>query len=80
MTKNDLINAIHSLKIDLKYLKQELQFRMDGNDIKTMNINMQPIQVHFNQWFLWIIKLLKELFRLQKKQKKIWKIANKLLY
>ena len=33
MTKNDLINAIHSLKIDLKYLKQELQFRMNGNDV-----------------------------------------------
>ena len=33
MTKNELINAITSLKIDLKYLKKELQFRMDGNDI-----------------------------------------------
>ena len=33
MTKNELINLIVSLKIDLKYLKQELQFRLDGNDI-----------------------------------------------
>ena len=33
MTKNELINLITSLKIDLKYLKKELQFRMDGNDI-----------------------------------------------
>tara|TARA_R100000234_G_C4904076_1_gene136900 strand:+ start:111 stop:356 length:246 start_codon:yes stop_codon:yes gene_type:complete len=33
MTKNELINKIHSLKIDLKYLKKELQFRLDGNDI-----------------------------------------------
>ena len=33
MTKNELINAITSLKVDLKYLKKELQFRMDGNDI-----------------------------------------------
>ena len=33
MTKNELINKIHSLKIDLKYLKRELQFRLDGNDI-----------------------------------------------
>ena len=34
MTKNELINAIHSLKVDLKYLKKELQFRMDGNNIE----------------------------------------------
>ena len=34
MTKNELINLIVSLKIDLKYLKQELQFRLDGNDIE----------------------------------------------
>ena len=33
MTKNELINLITSLKIDLKYLKKELQFRMEGNDI-----------------------------------------------
>ena len=33
MTKNQLINKIHSLKIDLKYLKKELQFRIEGNDI-----------------------------------------------
>jgi len=33
MTKNELINAITSLKVDLKYLKKELQFRLDGNDI-----------------------------------------------
>ena len=33
MTKNELINKIHSLKIDLKYLKKELRFRMEGNDI-----------------------------------------------
>ena len=33
MTKNELINMIHSLKTDLKWLKKDLQFRMDGNDI-----------------------------------------------
>tara|TARA_R100000231_G_C5283690_1_gene152406 strand:- start:376 stop:624 length:249 start_codon:yes stop_codon:yes gene_type:complete len=33
MTKNELINKIQSLKIDLEYLKKELQFRMEGNDI-----------------------------------------------
>ena len=33
MTKNQLINQIVSLKIDLKYLKKELQFRLEGNDI-----------------------------------------------
>jgi len=33
MTKNELINAITSIKIDLKYLKRNLQFRLDGNDI-----------------------------------------------
>ena len=33
MTKNQLINQIESLKIDLKYLKKDLQFRLDGNDI-----------------------------------------------
>ena len=37
MTKNELINTITSLKIDLKYLKQNLQFRLDGNDIKGAN-------------------------------------------
>ena len=34
MTKNQLINLIVSLKIDLKYLKQDLQFRLEGNDIE----------------------------------------------
>ena len=34
MTKNQLINQIESLKIDLKYLKKELQFRLEGNDIE----------------------------------------------
>jgi len=34
MTKNDLINLIVRLKIDLKYLKKDLQFRLDGNDIE----------------------------------------------
>tara|TARA_R100000541_G_scaffold40037_1_gene47693 strand:- start:306 stop:545 length:240 start_codon:yes stop_codon:yes gene_type:complete len=34
MTKNQLINVITSLKIDLKYLKKNLQFRLDGNDIE----------------------------------------------
>ena len=34
MTKNQLINQIHSLKIDLKYLKRDLQFRLEGNDIE----------------------------------------------
>mgnify|MGYP003120227863 CR=1 FL=1 len=33
MTKNDLINELHSLKIDLKYLKKDLEFRMKHNDI-----------------------------------------------
>ena len=33
MTKNDLINELHSLKIDLKYLKKDLEFRMKCNDI-----------------------------------------------
>ena len=37
MTKNELINKIHSLKIDLKYLKKELQFRMDGNNIESIS-------------------------------------------
>jgi hypothetical protein len=34
MTKNNLINLITSLKIDLKYLKRDLQFRLEGNDIE----------------------------------------------
>ena len=34
MTKNDLINVIVSLKTDLKWLKKDLQFRMEGNDIE----------------------------------------------
>jgi hypothetical protein len=34
MTKNELINMITSLKIDLKYLKKDLQFRMEGNDVE----------------------------------------------
>ena len=34
MTKNQLINQIESLKIDLKYLKKDLQFRLEGNDIE----------------------------------------------
>ena len=33
-TKNQLINQLHSLKFDLKYLKKALQFRLDGNDIE----------------------------------------------
>ena len=33
-TKNQLINQIHSLKIDLKYLKKDLQFRLEGNDVE----------------------------------------------
>jgi len=37
MTKNELINTISSLKIDLKYLKRDLQFRLDGNDIEGTN-------------------------------------------
>ena len=35
MTKNELINKIHSLKIDLEYLKRDLKFRLDGNDIES---------------------------------------------
>ena len=31
MTKNDLINLMYSLEIDLKYQKRDLQFRLDGN-------------------------------------------------
>ena len=34
MTKNQLINQIHNLKIDLKYLKKDLQFRLEGNDVE----------------------------------------------
>jgi hypothetical protein len=37
MTKNELINVITSLKIDLKYLKKDLQFRLEGNDIEGTN-------------------------------------------
>ena len=37
MTKNELINVLTSLKIDLKYLKKNLQFRLDGNDIEGTN-------------------------------------------
>ena len=33
MTKKELINVIRSIKIDLKYLKKDLQFRLEGNDI-----------------------------------------------
>ena len=36
MTKNQLINQIESLKIDLKYLKRDLQFRLEGNDVEGM--------------------------------------------
>ena len=34
MTKNQLINQIELLKIDLKYLKRDLQFRLEGNDVE----------------------------------------------
>ena len=34
MTKNELINVIVSLKSDLKFLKRNLQFRMEENDIE----------------------------------------------
>tara|TARA_B100000029_G_scaffold120441_1_gene113820 strand:- start:276 stop:521 length:246 start_codon:yes stop_codon:yes gene_type:complete len=34
MTKNQLINQLVSLKTDLKYLKKDLQFRLEGNDIE----------------------------------------------
>ena len=34
MTKNDLINLVFELEIDLKYLKRELQFRLEGNDVE----------------------------------------------
>ena len=37
MTKNELINVIMGLKVDLKYLKKDLQFRLDGNDIEGTN-------------------------------------------
>jgi hypothetical protein len=33
MTKNQLINLTVSLKVELKYLKRDLQFRLEGNDI-----------------------------------------------
>jgi len=33
MTKNQLISKIHSLKMDLDYLKRDLKFRLEGNDI-----------------------------------------------
>ena len=32
MTKNQLINQLVSLKTDLKYLKKDLQFRLEGNE------------------------------------------------
>jgi|TARA_A100000172_G_C2977715_1_gene88270 hypothetical protein len=34
MTKNELINLVVSLEGDLKYLRRNLQFRLDGNDIE----------------------------------------------
>ena len=37
MTKNQLINIITSLKVDLKYLKNDLKFRLEGNDIEGTN-------------------------------------------
>ena len=37
MTKNQLINVITSLKVNLKYLKRDLQFRLDGNDVEGTN-------------------------------------------
>jgi len=37
MTKNELINLIVSLKVELKYLKKDLQFRLEGNDIEGTN-------------------------------------------
>ena len=36
MTKNQLINQIESLKVDLKYLKKDLKFRLEGNDVEGM--------------------------------------------
>jgi hypothetical protein len=37
MTKNDLINVITSLRIELKFLKRDLDFRLRGNDIDATN-------------------------------------------
>ena len=37
MTKNDLINLVHRLKIDLEYLKRDLDFRLKGNDVDATN-------------------------------------------
>jgi len=34
MTKNDLINLAYSLELDLKYLKKELQFQLELNDVE----------------------------------------------
>ena len=34
MTKNQLINQIESLKVDLKYLKRDLKFRLEGNNVE----------------------------------------------
>ena len=36
MTKNQLINQIESLKVDLKYLKKDLKFRLEGNNVEGM--------------------------------------------
>ena len=32
MTKNDLINKIHSAKFDLEYLIKQIEFRLEFND------------------------------------------------
>tara|TARA_R100000541_G_scaffold753_1_gene4297 strand:+ start:6791 stop:7027 length:237 start_codon:yes stop_codon:yes gene_type:complete len=44
MTKNELINVIQSLKTDLKFLKSDLKFRMEGNDIEG------TIKKYENEW------------------------------
>jgi NADH:ubiquinone oxidoreductase subunit D len=44
MTKNDLINLVHRLKIDLKYLKRDLDFRLRGNDVDATNEKYDGIE------------------------------------
>lgn len=34
MTKNEMINLLYSMKTDLQFLKRDLQFRRDGNNVE----------------------------------------------
>lgn len=41
MKKDQLITLVNNLKIDLKYLKQNLQLRLDNNNINTTSEKYQ---------------------------------------